>query len=128
MLRIIFTMFLISHGLLHLIGFAKEWQVTSLPLSRKILVLTANPSRMAGVLWLTACLLFVGAGLSFLMRRDWFWVPAAAGVLVSQILIVIYWNDFKYGTWINVLLVFAVLYSAAAMRFNRITEREAQSI
>jgi hypothetical protein len=128
MLRIIFTMFMILHGSLHFIGFAREWNVTSHQLSRRILSLTRNPSRLAGILWLLAGALFIIAGLLYLIRREWFWIPAAAALLVSQVMIIIYWDEARHGTWINILLLIIVIVSAAAAQFQRSTREEMKEL
>ncbi|MEX2233651.1 MAG: hypothetical protein WD824_15915 [Cyclobacteriaceae bacterium] len=117
MARIIFSSIIVLHGLLHLIGFAKEWNIGSQgQLSGKTLIhLQRSTSKIAGAMWFLACFLFLSAAICYLLRREWYWIPTAAALLISQTLIIIYWNDAKYGTIVNVVILVAVIFSSAAI-------------
>ncbi len=116
---------MVLHGMLHLIGFAQEWNTR---FSDKAAELAANSSRLAGICWLAAALLFIAAALCYLFRRDWFWIPAAVALVLSQALILAYWSEAKYGTVINMVLLVIVAVSAAAMRFNRAAMRDVETL
>lgn len=80
MLRLIFATVMILHGLLHLIGFAKEWNIGPHQVSNRLMAVGGSGSRFAGVMWLVASVLFVTAAICFLLRRDWYWIPGGASV------------------------------------------------
>lgn len=126
MIRLIFSSILVLHGLLHLVGFAKEWDIGSQgELSGKTFIdLSGNGSRIAGSLWLITGALFLATAVLFLLRREWYWLPAAVGLLISQTLIIIYWKDARYGTFVNIIVFVVVLFAAAAMLFGQAVKRE----
>lgn len=130
MLRIIFASVLVIHALLHLIGFAKAWATGPKgQLSGDTFIhLSGHPSKVTGVAWLLAATLFLCAALGFLLRKEWYWIPAAAALVVSQVLIIMDWPDAKYGTILNIAVLVVVIISSAAMQFGRKVAQEADSI
>ena len=120
MIRLIFSSIMVFHSLLHLIAFAREWDLGAHgALARKtIFQFTGNSSRVAGLFWLLAGSLFLMAAFLYLIRKDWYWIPAAAALIVSQTLITIYWQDARYGTMVNVVLFIVVIFAAAASHFD----------
>ena len=127
MFRLVFTSVLILHGLLHMIGFSHEWNIGA-HTPGKLIDLSGQSSRTTGILWLLAGILFVSAAVCYLLRREWYWIPAAGALLISQALIILYWGDAKYGTLINAVFLIAVIHSAAVHHFNTITRREINSL
>lgn len=119
---------MILHGLLHLIGFAKEWNIGPHQVSNRLMAVAGSGSRFAGVMWLVASVLFVTAAICFLLRRDWYWIPGALALIISQVLIFIYWSDAKYGTVLNMMIVVTVCVSAAAMQFKRTAMRDVDQL
>lgn len=130
MLRIIFASVLVIHAMLHLIGFAKVWGTGPKgQLSGETFIqLSGHPSKITGVAWLLAATLFLCAALGFLLRKEWYWIPAAGALLVSQFLIVMDWADAKYGTILNIAVLVVVIISFAAMQFSRKVAQEVDSI
>lgn len=130
MIRLIFSSVLVFHGLLHFIGFAKEWNIGSQgELTENAFInLNGTSSRFAGTLWLITGLLFLAAAVLYLFRKEWFWMPAALALLTSQTLIIIYWQDARYGTIVNLVLLFVVIYAAAVTFFNRGIERDVEAL
>ncbi len=96
------------HGLVHFLGAAKAFEWADLP------QLTLPPSRLAGVAWLTAGLLVLGAALTFPWWPRWWWVVGGAAAVVSQWMVLSSWSDARYGTIPNVLLLVLVVYAFAA--------------
>lgn len=121
---------MILHGLLHLIGSAREWNLGSQQhfSGKALLSLSASTSKATGVLWLLAAVSFIFAAILYLMKKEWYWIPAAVGILISQTLIIIDWQDAKYGTIVNAALLIVVIFSAAAMQFNTVVRREVATL
>ena len=121
---------MVLHGLLHLLGSVNAWKpaVHTRYLDKSLIELTGNTSKFIGALWLLACLLFLTAAGLYLFRREWYWIPAALGILASQILIILYWQDAKYGTIVNAFILIVVIFSAAAMYFNKMANREIEAM
>jgi hypothetical protein len=57
-MKIVFAVFLVVHGLIHLIGTAKAFDVADIP------QLTQAIARPLGILWLLAAALFLSAAIS----------------------------------------------------------------
>lgn len=125
-MRLIFASIIVFHGLLHLIGFAREWDLGRYrPLSGKIRVdLPTGSSRVAGSLWLIAAALFVVAAILYVLKNGSFWMPAAAALVLSQTLIAIYWQDARYGSAMNAVILVVVLMGVVTARFDNAVKRD----
>ena len=121
---------MILHGLIHLMGFTKEWQLgpKSQLKGKTLFDLSGNAGRFAGLLWLITCLLLIGAALTYIMQREWYWILASVALIISQLLIIIYWQDAKFGTIANVMILIAIIFSAGHMQFNGMVRNEIKSI
>ena len=98
----------VSHGLIHLLGAAKGlgWA--------DVTRLSEPTSALWAAAWLVAAVITVAAGLLLLAHVRWWWIPGAAGIAVSQLVIATSWSDAKVGTIANVILLTAVLYGWAS--------------
>jgi hypothetical protein len=106
-MRIVLVVLLVLHGLIHLIGVSRAGPATS---------------RIVAGLWVVACAALVGAGGMLLFRADSWWLVAAAGVVLSQALIISAWHDAKFGTVANVLVALGVVVAWGDTRFSRETD------
>lgn len=96
-----FLSIIFLHGLIHLLGFMKAFDFA------EISELTIPISRGWGLLWLTAAVTFLTAGILWIMKYHSWWIPTLAGIILSQVLIFSFWQDARFGTILNVL-IFAV--------------------
>jgi len=129
MIRLIFAFIIFVHGLIHLLGFVKEWQFAKVSqLTGKTLIsLSGNLSKTAGVLWLFTCILFIVSASAYLLKKDWWWMLVAVGVFISQMLIIIYWQDAKFGTITNIIILVACILSYGTWNFNSMVNDEINS-
>lgn len=103
--RIVFSGFLILHGLIHLLGFAKAFELAQLPL-------LAHPiSRGLGVVWLAAGLLMIASALT---PMRWLWLVGGIAVVLSSCVIFSAWSDAKFGVGANVIVLLGVVYAFAS--------------
>ena len=101
-MKIFFAVFLVVHGLIHLMGTAKAFGVADIP------QLTQQIAGPLGILWLlAAALLLLAAILLFTWPQRW-WVVGAGAVVVSQVVIVTSWSDARYGTIANIVALVGV--------------------
>ncbi len=107
-MRAAFTVVLIAHGLIHLLGFAKAFGLAELP------QLTIPISRPMGALWLAAALLLLAAAASLLWAPQTFWILGGLAVLASQVAILSSWKDARFGTIPNLILLATAIYAAFA--------------
>ena len=103
MLKILLLVIIIIHGLIHLLGFVKAFNLA------RVSQLTAIISRPLGIIWLLATILFILSGLILLNGNDWWWIIAAVAVLISQILIITSWHDARFGTIPNIIILLAII-------------------
>lgn len=112
MLRILLAILLASHGVIHLMGFAKAFGFArSLPLTEPI-------PRTVGGLWGITTVLFLVAFSVLVLGSDRWWMPAAVALLLSQTLILLDWHDARFGTLANIVLLIAVLMGASVWDFR----------
>ena len=101
-MKLLFAVFLVVHGLIHLMGTAKAWGFAEIP------QLTQPIDRPLGALWLLAAALLVVTAISLFTWPRWWWVLGAGALLVSQVVIVTSWADARYGTIANVFVLAGV--------------------
>jgi hypothetical protein len=118
-----------AHGLIHLMGFLKEWKLSEIKeLSGKTIIpLSENLSKFIGAFWLIVCLLFLASGTAYLFKKEWWWMIAVIGIILSQALIILYWQDAKFGTIANIIILFACILSFGTWSFNTSVKIELQS-
>jgi len=129
-MRLFLVALLALHGALHLLGFLHAWKLAALPglSGQTTLPLSPGSVRVAGVLWLLACLIFVAAAVLAFLRHDAWWMLAAPGLVLSQALIVLQWQDAKAGSVANALILLAVVVGFATSRFERATAEHVRSL
>lgn len=103
---------MLLHGLIHSMGFAKAFGFT------KADRLTAAIPWPFGLLWLLATLVFSVSAIALLSKKEWWPAMAILAAAISQILIIIYWKDAKYGTLANILILLASIPSYGSYRFQ----------
>ena len=71
MIRVIFSFIIFLHGLIHLLGFVKEWKLVQVKqlTGETLISLSGGLSITVGILWLTACLLFILSGVAYLLGK-----------------------------------------------------------
>ncbi|NLK52242.1 MAG: hypothetical protein GX295_07335 [Syntrophomonadaceae bacterium] len=110
------------HGLVHLMGFVKAFDLA------KISQFTLIISKPIGILWLISAFLFLSISILFFLNKDWWWIPALLAVILSQILIIRYWPDAKYGTIPNLIILFGLVIGFAFWNFNAQVNQEIKEI
>lgn len=126
MTRLVLSSLFAIHGIIHLMGFAKEWNLgpNGRFSGKTLLVLSENGAKFVGTLWFIACLLLLISTISYYTEKSWFWMPASAGLLLSQGLIILYWQDAKWGTIANIIILVAIVFSLATLRFKNSAKEE----
>src|SRR5688572_19499332 len=129
-MRVAFTVLLALHGAIHVLGFLKWSRLATVPQlgGRTIVSFSSTGEQVFALAWLVALLLLLAASILRLVRYDSWWVPALGGVLLSQCLIVLAWQDAKLGTVANVLILVPTLIAAAHARFNERVDSEIRAL
>jgi hypothetical protein len=105
-MKYLLALVLALHGLIHLMGFAKAFNLASFEQLR------APIGQPAGLLWLAAALLLLAGAVMLFVAPGWWWAPALCGVALSQLLIVMAWGDAKFGTLANLIVLAPALVAA----------------
>ncbi|GGM40614.1 hypothetical protein GCM10011351_28520 [Paraliobacillus quinghaiensis] len=118
----IFLFLIFIHGLIHLMGFLKAFRMAELN------QLTIQISKPIGLLWLITAILFLLALFSILLNQDWWWMPGLLAIIISQFLIFLTWQDAKFGTIANVIILAGVLIGYGGWSFNLQTNNDFQML
>lgn len=104
---------LLFHGLIHLLGPVEIWGIADLGelTGQPVIDLGQSVTNVLAGTWLLALFVLVGACIGVLVRRTWWKVWAVVGVVISQVVIVIWWDDAAEGTIPNLLVIAAVVLS-----------------
>jgi hypothetical protein len=126
MIRTILSFAIAFHGIVHLLGFVKEWNLGRVGkfTEHASIHFSHSTSKVIGTLWVVACVLLLMSAFGYFSRKDWFWIVGVAGLIISQALIIIYWQDAKWGTVINVMLLIALIFSLAQISFKKKVKNE----
>lgn len=116
-MKIVLYLVIALHGIIHVFGFLKAYDLfhfkgISQPVSKPL-----------GILWLISCILF-GSTLFLLMKdyRLW-WVFGIIAIVLSQVLIFLFWQDTKFGSIPNVLILVPCIVGFFQATFsNKIVE------
>ncbi|HEX3016027.1 MAG TPA: hypothetical protein VHQ46_06580 [Desulfobacteria bacterium] len=102
-----FAAVIILHGLIHLMGGVNELGLAKVEgLSGQTLVPIAGYLKsVLGILWFLAVVAFLIAGIGLLTNQTWWKAIAVGAVILSQVLIIIWWPAAKFGTVANVLVL-----------------------
>lgn len=102
---------LLFHGLIHFLGTAKAFGWAS------VTQLTKDISKPIGLVWLVATLLFVLSAILLLSKNGMWWMACTAAVVLSQMLIVMFWSDARYGSVVNIVLLLVAIIGFAQWNF-----------
>ncbi len=111
-IRIAFIVLLLIHGFIHFLGFAKGFRLAEID------QLSIPINKQNGIFWLVAGFMFILATFAYFFAKEWWWIPATAAIVFSQILIILYWNDAKYGTILNIIILLFAIVGFAGWNFK----------
>jgi len=121
-MRILFFLLITLHGLIHLLGFVKAFNLA------QVQELTMNVSKPAGIFWLLVALMLVAAAVLFFLDIKIWWIIGSAAIILSQVLILLAWNDAKFGTIANVIILIVLLPAAGNYFFNSMVVKERKEL
>ncbi|QCX39002.1 hypothetical protein FF125_11350 [Aureibaculum algae] len=121
-MRLAFAFLILIHGLIHLMGFVKAFRLA------EIHQLSQSISKPMGIFWLFSALLFILSAVLYLVKQDLWIAFAIIGVLISQVLILMFWKDAKFGTIANVIILLITLSAYGNYRFKTMVDKELNAI
>src|SRR5690606_23439302 len=117
-MKIAFLIIVLLHGLIHLLGFVKGFEL------REVKELTLPISRTLGVIWLTATILFLSYGVLQLLNSKYAGLIGIIAVILSKVLIIIFWKGAKFGTIPNMIILAVSIVSFGYYNFQKIIHQE----
>lgn len=121
-MRILFILIIIIHGTIHLLGFIKAFEF------KEVKALTLPISKTAGLFWLLATVLLLFYAISFLINLKQQSIVGLMAVVISQLLIIVFWKDAKFGTIANLIILAVVLVSFGKYQFQSMVKKETQQV
>ncbi len=119
MIRFVFAVPLIMHGLAHMSGFVASWTSNLVGFSERPWILSSgvalqsSAGRAFGLLWLVATVSFIGSGLGLVFKQQWWPSLAIPAAIISLVAIAPWWHTVPPGAWAGAafdLLVIIVLF------------------
>jgi hypothetical protein len=118
MIKLFFSFISLIHGLIHLLGFVKSFNLT------QVSQLNQEISKPLGLLWLACFILFFISIIIFLLNKDFWWLISLLSILLSQALIITFWQDAKFGTIANIIILIGVIIGYGNWNSNNIVKNE----
>lgn len=81
-----------------------------------------------GLIWLGASLMLISAAILYVIDHPHWWLFAFSGIVISQILIVIFWTDAKFGSIPNALILLVAIVAFAQFLFQDKVNEEIDGI
>ena len=89
--------------------------------------LTQHISKTFGVIWLIAFVLLILVAIMFAIKVRYWWAFAFVAIVISQVLIIIFWEDAKFGTVANVVILFAAIIGYATSGYYAKYEQDVKT-
>lgn len=93
-------------------GFVKGFNIA------EVKQLTQSISKTSGIFWIITAALFVFTGLMLVMKNNYWWLFGITAIVISQILIVMHWQDAKFGSIANVIILITCITGYAQWNFS----------
>ena len=112
-MKYFFGLVILIHALIHSLGFVKAFSFT------EIKTLTLPIVKWQGLLWLLAMVVIMLYAIAWFTQYRFSWLLGFGAVILSQVLIVIFWKDAKFGTLPNAMMLIVSLLSYGSYRFQQ---------
>lgn len=102
---------MVLHGLIHSMGGINELGLAKLNgfSGKTLLSMPVTLKTTLGAGWFLAVILFILSAIMFLSGRS-IWKPIAVFALIfSQLLIIVWWPDAKWGTIPNIIILIGII-------------------
>lgn len=117
-MRIALSLFIGLHGIIHSLGFFKAFDIF------KFNAVSQPISTIYGIFWFLAFLLFAITIILILIHSSYWWLSSFLAVIISQVLILNYWSDAKFGTLANIIILLATIIGYSDFNFKQKIKRE----
>lgn len=109
---------ILIHGIIHLLGFIKAYHLTH------ISQLTSEIAKSAGIIWMIVAIGLIITSILYVSNYDLWFILAFPSILISQILIISTWQDAKFGTIANCVILFIAITHYSHWNFRNIYQND----
>ncbi|GHN00313.1 hypothetical protein WSM22_18020 [Cytophagales bacterium WSM2-2] len=124
-LKYLFILLLIFHGLFHVAGVFANWQDDHI---KKHFFNDGDRLTIAGYSWLMTGVLFLFCAILMVFNWESYWVMLLSAFILSQSLIVRFWPLAKYGTFINGVVLIVAVIAAGSYNFDQRVNAEIKTL
>ncbi|MDD3744374.1 MAG: hypothetical protein PHX54_12180 [Lentimicrobiaceae bacterium] len=117
-MRTAFLILILVHGIIHLMGFVKAFGISD------VTQLTLPISKPSGIVWILAFAFFILTGLMFVFKNNYWWLYGFIAVVISQVLIIYFWHDARYGTIANFIILILVITGFGTWSFYNVYQKD----
>lgn len=121
-IRIAFFIIVLLHGLIHLLGFIKGFGL------QEVKELALPFSKPMGLLWLLAAVMLLIFGILYIIYSKYAWLAGFLAIAISQMLIVLFWKDARFGTIINFLVLIVAFGLYGDFSFQKMIRHEVNQL
>ncbi len=121
MLKFIFALIMLIHGLIHIMGFAKAFDFGNTT------QITKNISKPLANFWLITALLFIITTILFFLKNEYWIYIAIVASFLSQLLIFDVWKDAKFGTIANLIIIVVAVFSWTTFSFENSFKKDVKT-
>jgi len=121
-MKYIIGIIILIHGAIHILGFLKAFSFAG------IKELTLPVSKLQGLAWLITALLFAAYLVCYLLQNQFSWIIGLIAVIISQLLIIYFWKDARFGTIPNLLILVILAASFGHYSFTKLVQKETTAI
>ena len=116
-MRTALLILLLLHAAIHFIGTAKAFDWAKLD------AFSQPVSKYAGLAWGLAGILLILSTLLYASSARYWWMLGFVSLVLSQILILRFWSDARWGTIPNVVLLVLIVLAFARFQFDQQSEK-----
>ncbi|MEX2485110.1 MAG: DUF6544 family protein [Brumimicrobium sp.] len=117
-MKIILVIIIVVHAVIQLIGFSKGLN------NDELYQLKSSVSKPMAILWLLAFILLITTAFLVIFNSSFCWIIGIAAVILSQLLIILYWQEAKFGTLPNILIAAVCIFFYASWDFYKEVKQE----
>ena len=103
-MKFLLAILITVHGLIHILGFLKGFNLADIE------ALKLPISKTGGLLWGITTLSLLTSSALLILDLSFWWKLALAGLALSQVLIFCSWEDAKFGSIANLLILAGIIY------------------
>lgn len=117
-MKIIFPIILFFHSIIHFVGFAQAFNYLN------IKSFTIEITKTEGTIWLIASLLLIFTAILYYFKYNNWLIISILALIISQFLIFSFWEEAKYGTIINFVILLVTISGLFISNFEKVFRKD----